>query len=1289
MMSEGMERPRSGLSQTSSIVTISSVNTSQGSKSVRAMKKVHTFAKRDQAVKRDPNSMTVIRGWLHKQDSSGLKLWKRRWFVLSDFCLFYYRDSREERILGSIPMPSYIISAADPQDRKTRKFTFKAEHPGMRTYYFSADTQEDMNGWIKAMSQSARVESENTSIFSAKDSKRISQEQRYSSFEDFTKSGFLQHRENAQSAESLEIAKLSEPRQQTDSRSELMEKTLEKVRRELLAPTNGQRNAPSSTISLEQLTPPQSGTVPPPTPTSGLQNTAFRFEGSSKPRAEDMDPQRRNSLSHVEQWIRSQKEKVPEGQENEHYVVKTGSGHVYECLIDSYPISSVSPQFRAEHCIPISLSTGNQQHQEHTYNHSLSGEQEEQINHQWLQEKVGEYRASSPITIYPSRILPSGTPDLLSSRSIRSLRSNSLPITSDTPRYQVLRRSHTPDDRYVILSEGQHKRQVSEPSSERVLQRSLDRSYTPIPQHSPSSLKSPVPFSGLSQRAQSPLERSETGSHEDIYYTASSQKVSRHFRPHTPVGRIDIFPSQQTSPMMGRSYLHIAAPHSLPPSITLLPTEKQPGEYYLAPTSARARGQTLNRPYSRPQTPSNRLNVLPSDENYSFLSDKSHGPFRIQPRSPPPFERMTMVPREEKDTESLSATLPSRRFGHFRAQTPVERLTVLPGKDHHKEMFISRHRTPGTQETNSGFSQLPPRPPTSPRPSPNPLLPRRLSISPSTCAQEMYREFTLEPVKMAESEVDVLLTRLCGQDRVLQGLMIEATQLKAEKDKLEGVLEVTHCQLLDFGGQLNIVEQLTLQQRILQEDLIEIRARLCDLSTEIEEAWNEYEFLENELQRLRATRELLSRCASPQERGEAQRDLWMIEDVMFGLSNNKKSFQVAIGSTRHPEHHSVLQRDSLKTPFGSSPLPSPTSRQSLPHSQTVDNVPLRPPLPDMVHRDQHSISKHSETETASPTVQSEQKHPQGQRNDGLQSDLVTNGIYKGKHTLTVGGIKAKGKMSAEEQMERMKRHQKAQLQERPRAGCLSQRSVAVSPIMGKPSKVVVTTRYIEVDPDTPLSPEQMQEKERTLEKIKTMIAKTSPSVAGSWAPADRGMHLGETERDRIINLSYALATEASERSKVMAAKALAELQKEEEGMGSPRVRGTGHSENTESQTNLDKNGLIFNLGHHKEAANPNSGYHQESANPSFGQQEGTVNQSSGQNNQGERTNQYSTKESIASNPSSTLGVEAVNLKLEEQKNSTILDFPQELEGVSSTGRALSNISLFVMEDYSDRRLSQE
>lgn len=37
----------------------------------------------------------------------------------------------------------------------------QAEHSGMRTYYFSADTQEDMNLWLKAMNEAAKMQNRN------------------------------------------------------------------------------------------------------------------------------------------------------------------------------------------------------------------------------------------------------------------------------------------------------------------------------------------------------------------------------------------------------------------------------------------------------------------------------------------------------------------------------------------------------------------------------------------------------------------------------------------------------------------------------------------------------------------------------------------------------------------------------------------------------------------------------------------------------------------------------------------------------------------------------------------------------------------------------------------------------------------------------------------------------------------------------------------------------------------------------------------------------------------------
>ncbi|KAI4902175.1 hypothetical protein NFI96_001702 [Prochilodus magdalenae] len=143
----------------------------------RFEEKVQTFGKRCRAVKRDPNCPVVMRGWLFKRDSTGLKLWKRRWFVLSEFCLFYYKDSREECVLGSIPLPSYKVLFCSPRECRNRKYAFKVVHQGMRSYLLSADTQEDMLGWVRVLSQSACMEMDGV------------MSRRCTSYQDFTQLG--------------------------------------------------------------------------------------------------------------------------------------------------------------------------------------------------------------------------------------------------------------------------------------------------------------------------------------------------------------------------------------------------------------------------------------------------------------------------------------------------------------------------------------------------------------------------------------------------------------------------------------------------------------------------------------------------------------------------------------------------------------------------------------------------------------------------------------------------------------------------------------------------------------------------------------------------------------------------------------------------------------------------------------------------------------------------------------------------------------------------------------------
>ncbi|PNJ04205.1 PLEKHA6 isoform 1 [Pongo abelii] len=127
-------------------------------RATRTARKAIAFGKRSHSMKRNPNAPVTKAGWLFKQASSGVKQWNKRWFVLVDRCLFYYKDEKEESILGSIPLLSFRVAAVQPSDNISRKHTFKAEHAGVRTYFFSAESPEEQEAWIQAMGEAARVQ---------------------------------------------------------------------------------------------------------------------------------------------------------------------------------------------------------------------------------------------------------------------------------------------------------------------------------------------------------------------------------------------------------------------------------------------------------------------------------------------------------------------------------------------------------------------------------------------------------------------------------------------------------------------------------------------------------------------------------------------------------------------------------------------------------------------------------------------------------------------------------------------------------------------------------------------------------------------------------------------------------------------------------------------------------------------------------------------------------------------------------------------------------------------------
>ncbi|XP_012581114.1 PREDICTED: pleckstrin homology domain-containing family A member 7 isoform X1 [Condylura cristata] len=594
--------------------------------------------------------------------------------------------------------------------------------------------------------------------------------------------------------------------------------------------------------------------------------------------------------------------------------------------------------------------------------------------------------------------------------------------------------------------------------------------------------------------------------------------------------------------------------------------------------------------------------------------------------------------------------------------------------------------------------------------------------------RDILKDRSLKPVKIAESDIDVKLSILCEQDRILQDLEDKIRALKENKDQLESVLEVLHRQTEQYRDQPQHLENIAYQQRLLQEDLVHIRATLSRESTEMENAWNEYLKLEGDVEQLKQTlQEQHRRAFFFQEKSQIQKDLWRIEDVTAGLSANKENFKILVDSVKNPERKTVplfphppvpslSTSESKPAPQPSpptSPVRTPLEVRLFPQLQTYvpyrphppqlrkvvsplqsptktkppvdEEAPPRPPLPELYSPEDQppavpplpreaTVIRHtsvrglkrqsderkrdreqgqcvngdsrvelrsyvSEPELASfsgdlaqPSLglvgpdsmyqtlpgrglsgstsrlqQSSTIAPYVTLRRGLNADSskrpksALERLYSGDHQ--------KGKMSAEEQLERMKRHQKALVRERKKTlsqgertgvsssrylsqplpgdlgswkreqdfdlqlleravqgerkdkeenGWLKVQAIPVTEVdlepqdygldisreLSKPEKVSIPERYVELDPEEPPSLEELQARYRKAEKIRNILTRSSMCNLQSAAGQDRNsvadLDSQLQEQERIINISYALASEASQRSKQVAAQAVSD-----------------------------------------------------------------------------------------------------------------------------------------------------
>uniref|UniRef100_A0A8C4U4W9 Pleckstrin homology domain containing A6 n=1 Tax=Falco tinnunculus TaxID=100819 RepID=A0A8C4U4W9_FALTI len=351
----------------------------------RSSRKGIAFGKRSNSMKRNPNAAVTKSGWLYKQvleallcrvtagtmpspsqlpalqtpgitpswvgaaltaplsqASSGVKQWNKRWFVLVDRCLFYYKDEKEESILGSIPLLSFRVAAVQPSDNISRKHTFKvtvcwveempasnqqslspqAEHAGIRTYFFSAENTEEQESWIQAMGEAARVQIPPTQRHEKPDSENIPPSKHHH-----------HHHCNAAHREHPKADPDAKTRGEGDGRgSEKIERKPERTesKKEPLAKANGitgqempsepgspYPEAPRVPASVER--PPQPNGWPYSSP-SRPGSTAYPApDGESVAHRRGFTPrtnpekiaQRKSSMTQLQQWVNSRRGAVP------------------------------------------------------------------------------------------------------------------------------------------------------------------------------------------------------------------------------------------------------------------------------------------------------------------------------------------------------------------------------------------------------------------------------------------------------------------------------------------------------------------------------------------------------------------------------------------------------------------------------------------------------------------------------------------------------------------------------------------------------------------------------------------------------------------------------------------------------------------------------------------------------------------------------------------------------------------------------------------------------------------
>uniref|UniRef100_A0A8D0QUX2 PH domain-containing protein n=1 Tax=Sus scrofa TaxID=9823 RepID=A0A8D0QUX2_PIG len=1054
----GGKRPTTTNSDLSNHSMVSEVPPERPSvRATRTSRKAIAFGKRSHSMKRNPNAPVTKAGWLFKQASSGVKQWNKRWFVLVDRCLFYYKDEKEENILGSIPLLSFRVAAVQPSDNISRKHTFKvtvcwvdeagassthclspqAEHAGVRTYFFSAESPEEQEAWIQAMGEAARVQIPPTQ-------KSVPQASRHNH---------------------------------------------EKPDSENIPPSKHHHQPPHNSL-------------PKPEPDA---KTRGEGDGRGCEKAE----------------------KRPER-----------------------PEVKGEPQLKANgvHAGPEPASEPGSPYPEGPRVPG-GGEQPAQPN---------GWPYSSPSrpgsTAFPSQDSESGG------------HRRSFPPRANADKIAQRKSSMNQLQQWVNLRRG-------------------------VPP--PEDLRSPSRFYPVSRRVPE-------------YYSPYSSQYPDDYQYYPPGVRPDSICSMPAYDRISPPWALEDKRHSFRngggPAFQLREW-KEPAGY------GRQDGTVW--------IPSPSRQPVYYDE-----LDAASGSLR----------RLSLQPRSHSVPRSPSQGSYSRARIYSPVRSPSARFERLPPRSEDiyadPAAYVMRRSISSPKYDYLGDR----------RPVPAGLFPYNYPPSPTVHDKmvppypEVFRD-SLHTYKLNEQDTDKLLGKLCEQNKVVREQDRLVQQLRAEKESLESALMGTHQEMEMFGSQPAYPEKLLHKKESLQNQLINIRVELSQATTALANSTLEYESLESEVSALHdelweqlsldLQNEVLNR--------QIQKEIWRIQDVMEGLRKNNPSRGTDTAKHRGGLGPSATySSNSPASPLSSASLTSPLSPFSLvsgsqgsptkpgssepkasyeqskkdPHQTSpldaTRDISLVPTRQEVEAEKQAALNKVGivPPRTKSPTDEEVTPSRVLRRNaNGLANGLASR-QERPKSAVFPG--EGKVKMSVEEQIDRMRRHQSGSMKDKrrslqlpaspapepstrpaykvvrrhrsihevdisnleaalraeepggqayetPREEIARLRKMELEPQhydvdinkeLSTPDKVLIPERYIDLEPDTPLSPEELKEKQKKVERIKTLIAKSSmqnvvPVGEGDLVDVPQDSESQLQEQEKRIEISCALATEASRRGRML------------------------------------------------------------------------------------------------------------------------------------------------------------